>query len=345
MNKKEKIAINGFGRIGRVTLRAWWERYRDRVDIVSLNTSGSMDIDGIAHLLKHDSVYGRFPAKVEALGPEKGEEIGRLLVGKRKIAVLAQRNPKRIRWNDYDVEVVLECTGVFLDRSAEDHFKNGAQKVIISAPPKDWTIPVFLLGVNADCYKGERLISNGSCTTNAVAPLVKLIDKQFGFQECVVSTAHSYTASQNLVDKSHHDLRRARAAAVNIVPTGTGAAKTVVATYPEAKGRFVASAIRVPVVAGSYVNFVFKIGRGTTVDQLNSVMEEAAGGKLVGIVKVSYEPLVSTDIIGNSASAVVDLPMTQVVSDDMIHISAWYDNEYGYSCRLIELSCMVQEKK
>ncbi len=338
MAEKIKIAINGFGRIGRTSFKAWWDRYQEDLEIVAINTSGSMDVDGWAHVLKYDTVYGRFPAKVEALEPERGEEIGRIMVGNKEFPVLAQRNPAKIRWKDYGVDVVLECTGVFIDRKAELHFKGGVRKVIISAPAKDPSIPTFIIGVNENRYKGERLISNGSCTTNCVAPLVKAIDEALGFEECIMTTIHAYTASQVLVDDSGDDLRRIRAAAANIVPTGTGAAQSVIAAYPEAKGRFAASAIRVPIICGSFADFVFKTNKKTTVNEVNSILEDIAGNKLVGIIKVSYEPLVSTDIIGNTASAVVDLPMTQVVSEDMLHLAAWYDNEYGYSCRLLEMA-------
>lgn len=342
--KKIPVAINGFGRIGRVAFRAWWESYQEEVEIVAINTSGSMSAEGWAHLLKYDSVFHRFPAQVAAGEPRFGKEIGRLIVGGKEFPLLGERDPKKIRWKDYQVEVVLECTGVFLDCSAEAHFKGGAKKVIISAPPKDSSIPVFLRGVNEERYQGESLISNGSCTTNCVAPLIKLIDQEFGFEECVMITIHGYTSSQNIVDGSHKDLRRARAGGINIVPTGTGAARAVEAAYPEVQGRFAATAVRVPVVCGSYAELVFKLKKKTTADEVNKVITEAAAGKLAGIIKVSYEPLVSTDIIGNSASAVVDLPLTQVVSDDMVHLGAWYDNEYGYSCRLIEMAQWVAKK-
>jgi len=338
---KLKIAINGFGRIGRVAFRSWWEHYRDQLDIVAINTSGSMPVEGWSHLLLHDSNYGHFPALVKPIAPKQADEIGRLAIAGREFPVLAQRDPGKIRWRRYRVDTVLETTGVFLDHSAAAHFKGGAGKVILSAPPKDATIPVYILGVNADRYRGENLISNGSCTTNAVAPVVKLIDEQFGFQEAVMTTIHSYTSSQRLVDDSHHDLRRARAAAVNIVPTGTGAAQAVIAAYPEAKGRFAASAIRVPVSAGSYADFVFKLNKKVTVDAVNQMFVKAAGEELVGILKVTYEPLVSRDILGNAASGIVDLPMTQVVSEDMLHLAVWYDNEYGYSSRLLEIAAMT----
>lgn len=339
--KKIRLGINGFGRIGRTVFQAYWEKYRDEIEVAAINTSGSMPIEGWAHILKYDSVYGRFPAKVSVKEAEKGKEIGRFLVGGKETPVLAERDPKRIPWKNYKVDIVLECTGVFNDRSAENHFRSGVKKVIISAPPKDDSIPIFITGVNQNSYKGQNLVSNGSCTTNCVAPIVKLIDQTLGFEECFMTTIHAYTADQNIVDGSHRDLRRARAAAINIVPTGTGAAKAVEAAYPEVAGRFAASAVRVPVVCGSYADFIFKLKEKTTVDEVNKILMEAAAGNLAGVVKVSYEPLVSSDIIGNSASAVVDTLLTEVVSDDMVKIVAWYDNEYGYSCRLLELAIFV----
>jgi len=340
---KAKVGINGFGRIGRVAFRAWWEKYQEEIDLVAINTSGSMDVAGWAHLLKYDTVYGRFKEKIEVLDPQRGEEIGRIKIKNQEFPILAERNPKKIRWKKYKTNIVLECTGVFLDKKAEDHFKGGAKKVILSSPPKAEDIPVYLLGVNAKDYKGENLISNGSCTTNCVAPLIKLIDQEIGFEECVMITIHGYTANQNIVDGSHSDLRRARAAAQNIVPTGTGAAKAVAAAYPEVKGRFAASAVRVPVVCGSYSEFVFKLKKKVTVDQINQLLINSAGDDLAGIMKVSFEPLVSSDILGNSASSIVDLPLTQVVSEDMLHLGAWYDNEYGYSCRLLELAIRINK--
>ncbi len=301
-----------------------------------------MDTYGWAHLLKYDSVYGRFPAQIRVEDPKKGKEIGGINIAGRSIPVLGEREPSKIPWQNYDLDVVLECTGVFRSRKAEAHFKGGGPKrVIISAPADD--VPIYLLGVNEEQYQGESLIEMGSCTTNCVAPIVKLVDQKFGFEECIMTTIHALTSSQNIVDGSHKDLRRARAGSVSIVPTDTGAADSVVAAYPEAEGRFAASAIRVPVLCGSYSELVFKINKMTTMDEVNQLIEEAGARDLVGLMKVSYEPLVSQDIIGNSASAIVDLPMTQVISDDMIKIAAWYDNEYGYSCRLLEMAKYVLE--
>jgi len=343
-DKKIRIAINGFGRIGSVALRAiLMEKYD--VDIVAINTDGRFEVETFAMQFKYDSVYGRSPWKVGFSEPQKAMEIGRLEVGENSIPVFGQMDPSKIPWKNYDVDVVLECTGAFTDNKALAHIKAGAKKVVISAPCKDKTIPTYILGVNGDKYKGEKLISNGSCTTNCVAPIVKLIDEKIGFQEGTLTTIHAYTTNQNLVDGNGKDPRRARAAAINIVPTTTGAAEAVIAAYPEAKGRFGGTAIRVPVVCGSYSDLTFKLVRKTTVEEINSIFEEASfDPELVGKLKVSYEPLVSSDILGNNASCVIDTEMTKVISDDMVSIGAWYDNEYGYSCRLIENAIAISEK-
>ena len=343
-NKKIRVAINGFGRIGSVALRAILAEKYD-VEVAAINTDGRFDVETFAMQFKYDSVYGRSPWKVGFSEPQKAMEIGRLEIGENSIPVLGQMDPAKIPWKNYDVDVVLECTGAFTDNKALAHIKAGAKKVVISAPCKDKTIPTYILGVNGDKYKGEKLISNGSCTTNCVAPIVKLIDEKIGFQEGTLTTIHAYTTNQNLVDGNSKDPRRARAAAINIVPTTTGAAEAVIAAYPEAKGRFGGTAIRVPVVCGSYSDLTFKLVRKTTVEEINSIFEEASfDPELVGKLKVSYEPLVSSDILGNNASCIIDTEMTKVISDDMVSIGAWYDNEYGYSCRLIELAIATSTK-
>ena len=342
-DKKIRVAINGFGRIGSVVLRAILaERYD--VEVAAINTDGRFEVETFALQFKYDSVYGRAPWKVEFIGPKKAMEIGRLVVADKEIPVFGQMDPAKIPWKNYDVDVVLECTGAFTDSKALAHIKAGAKKVVISAPAKDPKIPVYILGVNDDKYKGEKLISNGSCTTNCVAPIVKLIDEKIGFQEGTLTTIHAYTTNQNIVDGNCKDPRRGRAAAINIVPTTTGAAEAVIAAYPEAKGRFAGTAIRVPVVCGSYSDLTFKLVRKTTVEEINSLFEEASlEANLVGKLKVSYEPLVSCDIIGNNGSCIIDARMTKGISDDMISIGAWYDNEYGYSCRLIENAIAISE--
>jgi len=335
------IAINGFGRIGRVTLRAIQANYQKKVRVAAINTSGSMDTAGWANFLKYDSVYGQLNKEVKVLPPRLASEIGRIRIGKEEYPILAQRDPAKIPWKNYKVNTVLECTGVFCDRRAEKHFKGGAKKVIISAPTKDPSISTYILGVNDRQYKKEKLISNGSCTTNCVAPIVKVMEEEFGFLEAMMTTIHAYTASQELTDGSSRDWRRGRAAAQNLVPTGTGAAKSVIAAYPRIAGRFAASAIRVPVVCGSYSTFVFKVKRETTINEVNQIFEEKAKKSLKGLLNVSYEPLVSSDIVGNSASAILDAAFTKVISDDLVYLAAWYDNEWGYACRLVEMAIKI----
>jgi len=341
MSKKVRIGINGFGRIGTVVLRALLKERYD-AEVVAINTRGNSDVEAVAMQCKYDSVYGRMPVRIGYKEPTKSAEIGILEVGLASIPLLGEEDPSRIPWSVYGVDVVLECTGKFTDTKAMGHTNGGAKKVIISAPAKDKNIPVYILGVNEDDYHGETLISNGSCTTNCVAPIVKLLDEKIGFQEGVLTTIHAYTTNQNIVDGTGKDPRRARAAAINIVPTATGAAEAVIAAYPKVKGRFAGSAIRVPVICGSYSDLTFKMNRKTTIDEINALFEDACvSPQLVGKMKVSYDALVSSDIIGDNASCVIDTRMTNVISDDMISIGAWYDNEYGYSCRLIELAIFI----
>ncbi|MFA6602722.1 MAG: type I glyceraldehyde-3-phosphate dehydrogenase [Candidatus Shapirobacteria bacterium] len=342
-SKTVKIGINGFGRIGSVVLRAILaEKYN--VEVVAINTKGDLPLESYVWQLKYDSVYGRLPYRVEVAEAEKAGELGRIIVDDKSIPILGEMDPAKIGWKNYGVEIVLECTGAFTDKKAMGHIKAGAKKVIISAPPKGKEIPVFIMGVNENQYKGEELISNGSCTTNCVAPIVKIIDEAIGFQEGVLTTIHAYTTNQGIVDGAGKDPRRARAGAANIVPTSTGAAEAVIAAYPEAQGRFAGTAIRVPVICGSYSDLTFKLVRKTTIEEINSIFEEASiEPRLVGKLKVSYDPLVSSDIIGNNASAIIDSRMTKVVSDDMVSFGAWYDNEYGYSCRLIEMALHINQ--
>jgi len=334
-----RIAINGFGRTGRAAFRAALTRYNQEVEVVAINTSGSMEAKGWAHLLKYDSVYGKFEKSVVAIEPEGAAEIGRFLIDGREYPVLAEREPEKIPWLEYSPEVVIESTGVFRDEeSAGQHLKAGAKKVIISAPPKSPRVPTYLMGVNEGDYQGELVISNGSCTTNCVAPIVKLFEDFSGIEEAVMTTIHAYTADQELVDGSHPDLRRGRAAALNIIPTSTGAAESVIALFPKLAGRFSGAAIRVPVACGSFTDFTFKLKQKITINQVNRIFEDAASGAMKGILEVAYEPLVSSDIIGNSASAVIDAAYTEVIRGDFVKVGAWYDNEWAYSCRLVELA-------
>ncbi len=328
-----RVAINGFGRIGRIALRAALTKYLDKVKIVAVNTSGSMDINGWAHLFKYDSVYGPFKGKIKI---EKGqdEEIGVLVINNQPIPFLAQRDPAQIPWKDYEVDIVIEATGVFTKGiDARKHVKAGAKKVVISAPSPD--TPSFIIGVNERDYQGE-VVNNTSCTTNCVAPITRVIMENFGLEKATMTTIHAYTSSQELVDGSSDSLRRARAAAVNIVPTTTGAARATVRVIPTLAGLFDGLAFRVPIVCGSVADFTFLVTKRTTLEEVNQVFKEAASDQYKGVIEVSVEPLVSSDIIGRSASAIVDLNLTSVIDHDLIKVVAWYDNEWGYSCRLIE---------
>ncbi|MBU2577480.1 type I glyceraldehyde-3-phosphate dehydrogenase, partial [Patescibacteria group bacterium] len=315
------------------------------VEIVAINTSGSMETGGWATLLKYDSTYRTFPKEVKTAEAQGSREIGSLLIDGRLYPLLAERDPIKIPWFAYKPDVVIESTGAFRKGSeAGKHLEAGAKKVIISAPPKGGEIPLYVMGVNESKYKGEKVISNGSCTTNCVAPIVKLIKGKFGIEQAALTTIHAYTSDQELIDGSHKDLHRARAAALNIIPTETGAAESIVALFPELKGKFAGAAIRVPVICGSYSDLNFKISRKTTIDELNSLFLKAAEKKMKGILDVTSEPLVSGDIIGNPASCIIDLGMTAVVSDDFIQIGAWYDNEWAYAKRLLEEAIYIYNR-
>ncbi|MGB9637251.1 MAG: type I glyceraldehyde-3-phosphate dehydrogenase [Microgenomates group bacterium] len=339
-----KLAINGFGRIGRIVFRQAITDFKDKVEVVAINTSGSMEPEGWATLLKYDSVYRTLSREVKVAEPQGAREIGSLLIDGILYPLLAEREPAKIPWFAYKPDVVIESTGVFRRaEEAEKHLKAGAPKVIISAPPKGEGIPIYLMGVNENQYQGEKIISNGSCTTNCVAPVVKLIKEKFGIKQATLTTIHAYTADQELVDGSHKDLHRARAAGQNIIPTETGAAESVIAVFPELKGKFAGAAIRVPVICGSYSDLVFKIEKPATIDELNSLFVKASAGKMKGILAVTADPVVSSDIIGNPASSLVDLGMTTVVAEDFIQVGAWYDNEWAYARRLLEEAIFISD--
>lgn len=340
-----KIAINGFGRIGRLVFRQALTDFKGKIEIVAINTSGSMEPAGWATLLKYDSVYRTFSLEVNTAEAKSSREVGALLVDKKTYPLLAEKEPLRLPWFLYRPDVVIESTGVFRTfNDGEKHLKAGAGKVIISAPPKDNQIPIYLMGVNENRYKGEKIISNGSCTTNCVAPVVKLVSENYGIQQASLTTIHAYTADQELVDGSHKDLHRARAAAQNIIPTETGAAESVIAVFPDLKGKFAGSAIRVPVVCGSYSELTFKINRKVTINDLNQLFLNASQIKMKDILSVTSDPIVSGDIIGNNSSAVIDLGMTTVVADDFIQVGAWYDNEWAYCRRLLEEAIFIAKR-
>ncbi|MBA7471741.1 Glyceraldehyde-3-phosphate dehydrogenase 1 [subsurface metagenome] len=332
-----KIGINGFGRIGRLTLRTINQYHSGKLEVVAINDL--TDTKTNAHLLKWDSTYGRYPGTVEATEDS-------IIVDSKEIRVLSERNPGNIPWPDYGVDIVIESTGLFTDGSkAVAHRRGSVKKVIISAPAKNEDITV-VLGVNEDQYvpTQHNIISNASCTTNCIAPVVKVLHQSFGISKGLMTTIHAYTNEQRLQDMFHRDLRRARAAAQNIIPTTTGAARVVTQVIPELKGRLHGLAFRVPVATVSIVDFVADLDQEVTVEQVNQAFQVAAEGSLTGILEYCQEPLVSIDFKGNPASSIVDAPGTMVIGDNMVKVLAWYDNEWGYSCRLADLAAYVADK-
>ena len=337
-----RVGINGFGRIGRSFFRASWGR--EEIEIVAINDLTSSD--QLAHLLKYDSVHGIFKGSVEA-------KEDKLVVDGKEIQVFAQKEPDKIPWGDLGVDVVIEATGVFRDREkASLHLKGGAKKVVITAPAKNPDITI-VLGVNEEKYdpKEHTIISNASCTTNCLAPCVKVLNEAFGVERGYMVTVHAYTNDQRLLDLPHKDLRRARAAAVNIIPTTTGAAKAIGEVIPELKGKLDGTARRVPVPDGSLIDLTVNVKNPPkSVEEVNERFKEAAekyknSGKvyLKEILQYCEDPIVSSDIVGNPHSAIFDAPLTQVI-ENMVHIAAWYDNEWGYSCRLRDLVIYMAEK-
>ena len=327
-----KIGINGFGRIGRAAFRAAFE-YPD-LEIVAVNDL--TDPATIAHLLKYDSVYGVFPKEVVA-------QEGGMRVDGKEVKVSAHRDPEDIPWQDMGVQIVLECTGVFRDREkAGKHLQAGASKVIISAPAKDEDITI-VMGVNHDKYDSENhhIISNASCTTNCLAPVAKVLNDRFGVERGLMTTIHSYTNDQVILDIAHKDLRRARAAAMSIIPTTTGAAKALSLVIPELKGKMNGFSLRVPTPTVSTVDLVVDLQKETTEEEINQAFAEEAAGSLKGILDITDEPLVSSDFKGNAYSAIVDGLSTMVIDGTMVKVIAWYDNEWAYSTRLLDLAQFI----
>ena len=326
-----KVAINGFGRIGRTAFKVALDKHKSELEIVAINDLG--DSKTLAHLLKYDSNYGVWNHKVSS--NEKG-----ILVDQNIYQVLNEKEPANLPWSSLNVDVVIESTGKFTKgEQASAHIKAGSKRVVISAPVHGdgEGVPTYLLGVNADKYSGEGIISNSSCTTNCVAPVAQVMHSKFGILKAMMTTIHAYTQDQNLQDSPHKDLRRARGAAQNIVPTSTGAAVSTAHVIPQLKGLFDGVAMRVPVPVGSISDFTFLLKKKVTVEEVNKALKEASETpQYKGIVAVTSDPVVSQDIVGRSESAIVDLGLTQVVDGDMVKVFAWYDNEYGYSNRLVE---------
>ena len=332
---KTRIGINGFGRIGRNTFKVILEKYADVLEIVAVNDL--TDANTLAHLLKYDSVFGKFDGKIEV-------QENSLVVNGKRIQILAERDPGNIKWKELGVDLVLECTGFFTAREkAEVHItKGGARKVIISAPAKGEDITI-VLGVNEGRYDKEKhhIISNASCTTNCLAPLAKVLHESFGIVRGFMSTVHSYTNDQKILDAPHQDIRRARAAAMSIIPTKTGAAKAIGVVLPELEGKLNGFSYRVPTADVSVVDFAVEIEKNVTKEEVNDALKAAAEGELAGILNYSEEPLVSMDYKGNSASATVDSLLTMVIDKNMIKVVAWYDNEWGYSTRCADLAAFI----
>ena len=332
-----RIGINGFGRIGRQVLRAMIERHPDKLEVVAVNDL--TDIATNAHLFKYDTNYGRYPGTVEAA--DDG-----IVVDGSTVRVLADRDPAKLPWGDLGVEVVIESTGFFTDASkAGGHLEGGAKKVVISAPAtgEDLTL---VLGVNEDAYDPDahNILSNASCTTNCVATMVKVINDAFGVESALMTTIHSYTGDQMILDKVHSDLRRARAAAMNIIPTTTGAAKACGIVLPELNGRIHGMSFRVPTSTGSVTDLVANLKQDATVDDVNAAYKEAAKGSLNGILDYTDEPLVSSDFIGNPHSSIIDGLSTMSMAGNMVKVVGWYDNEWGYSCRTADLAAFLTDK-
>ena len=328
----KRIAINGFGRIGRTAFRILSDR--EGSEVVAINDL--TDAKTLAHLLKHDTAYRAFDRDVSS-------KENAIVVDGKEIPVLSESDPAKLPWKEMNVDVVLECTGRFVKGEvAGKHITAGAKKVILSAPGKGSDIPMYLMGVNDGKYGGETILSNASCTTNCLAPVAKVMHEAFGIAKAMMTTVHSYTADQNLQDAPHDDLRRARAAGQNIVPTTTGAAISIGEVIPDIKGKFDGLAIRVPTMVVSLTDFTFLLNRNVTVEDVNEAIERASQEeRFRGVLETTREPLVSSDFIGNPASSTVDLSLTKVVDGNLVKVVAWYDNEWGYSERLVDMALKV----
>lgn len=326
-----RVAINGFGRIGRAVFRRALEK---GVNVVAVNDLA--DVESLAYLLKHDSVYGAMSYEVSGVGCQNSGAGDYLKVGGKKVLVFNEKEPRKLPWKKLGVDVVVESTGFFTDRkSASGHLDAGAKKVLITASGKDVDYTV-VIGVNEKGLKREyKIISMASCTTNCLAPIVKVLDDEFGVKSGFMTTVHAYTGDQNLIDGSHKDFRRGRAAGVNLVPTTSGAAKATADVIPKLKGKIDGMAIRAPIACGSITDFVCVLNKSTNVEEVNRVMKRAAG-KLKGILEYSEDELVSSDVIGNSSSSIFDSKLTKV-DGNLVKVLSWYDNEWGYSCRIVDL--------
>ncbi|HUX01647.1 MAG: type I glyceraldehyde-3-phosphate dehydrogenase [Phycisphaerae bacterium] len=328
------IGINGFGRIGRLVFRTLWQRKKDQLSVVGINDLA--DAKTLAYLLKYDTVYGRFQGKVEA-------QDGALVVDGRKIPVTAEKDPAALPWKSLKADVVLECTGVFRDRAGcEKHLQAGAKKVILSAPPKGEIDAIIVLGVNDAALKPEhKIVSNASCTTNCLAPVAKVLHETFGIKRGLMTTVHAYTNDQRILDLVHKDLHRSRAAALNIIPTTTGAAAAVGKVIPALKGRLNGYALRVPVAVGSIVDLTAELEKPASVEAINAAMKKAAQGALKGILEYTEDPIVSSDVIGTTCSSLFDANQTMMIDPTFCKVTSWYDNEWGFSNRMVDLAVKI----
>lgn len=334
-----RVAINGFGRIGRNFMRCWLGRQNSQLDLVAINDTSDPRTN--AHLLKYDTMLGTFNG-VDITADENS-----ITVNGKTVKCVSDRNPLNLPWAQLGIDLIIEATGVFVDQAgASKHIASGAKKVLITAPGKGPEVGTFVMGVNHDSYnhKDYTVISNASCTTNCLAPVAKVLHENFGIIKGTMTTTHSYTGDQRLLDASHRDLRRARAAAMNIVPTSTGAAQAVALVIPELKGKLNGLAMRVPTPNVSVVDFVAQVEKKTFTEQLNEVLKAAAEGPMNGILEYSELPLVSSDYRGHDASSIVDASLTMVLDGDLVKVIAWYDNEWGYSQRVVDLAELVASK-
>ncbi|WP_206814178.1 type I glyceraldehyde-3-phosphate dehydrogenase [Chroococcus sp. FPU101] len=333
-----RVAINGFGRIGRNFLRCWLGRENSQLEVVGINDTSDPRTN--AHLLRYDSMLGKLDAEISA-------DDDTITVNGKTIKCVSDRNPLNLPWDSWGVDLIIEATGVFVDEEgASKHIAAGAKKVLITAPGKGAGVGTFVVGVNEQDYDPNQynVISNASCTTNCLAPVVKVLHENFGIIKGTMTTTHSYTGDQRILDSSHRDLRRARAAAVNIVPTSTGAAKAVALVIPDMKGKLNGIALRVPTPNVSVVDLVVQVEKSTISEQVNEVLKAAAEGQLKGILEYNDLPLVSSDYRGTNSSSIIDASLTMVVGGDMVKVVAWYDNEWGYSQRVVDLAEVVASK-
>jgi len=335
---KLRVAINGFGRIGRNFLRCWHGRENSELEVVCINDSGG--VKQASHLLKYDSMLGTFAADVKVVDDST------ISVDGKNISIVSSRDPLQLPWKAMNIDIVIEGTGVFIDEAgAGKHITAGAKKVVITAPAKGDGIPTYVMSVNTDQFDPKApIISNASCTTNCLAPFVKVLDAKFGIVKGTMTTTHSYTGDQRLLDASHRDLRRARAAALNIVPTSTGAAKAVALVLPNMAGKINGIALRVPTPNVSIVDLVIQVEKKTFAEEVNAAFREAAAGEAKGVLAITDEPLVSVDFKCSDVSVTIDAALTMVMGDDMVKVVAWYDNEWGYSQRVVDLAELCAQK-